>query len=425
MKMNKIYSLASGLLMATALLNTSCRQEESPSVDDFPLNYEITRVDLDGDAQVGALYVQMNWNTNDEGAAKYHRVTGEYDANNKDENGNLNPQIGPNVRPVMGRYGYNFKNSETITLVNQHYEWAAEAGINFFILPEIGYDNNASDGLNESNLSFYNNMEGLGEDMVGTIDMHGVKICATTQPKNFITGTSNTKFLEDDTNDEGVSANMEKLCKYYVGIANRFFNDENYYTVDGKPVVVIWNLQDLHCRDMKAVFDEVRAKMKEASGKDVFFLVRQSQWQPTARFTNFFAKKDAFDAFYMGCMYNQTNWVRTSAYLQMIDQNFIYNSDWAKTNCNMEFVPTISPAFNAWVAGSGTNNYQWPRVDYDVDTFQKFCWVAKKSIGQHKLVIVDSFNDWNWATSVEPTDPFYGNGYGLKMLDMIKSEFKK
>lgn len=417
MKLNKIYRLAGGMLMASlALLNTSCRQEESPSVDDFPLNYDITRVDLNGDASVGALYVQLNW-VND--TTKYNHLVAPYEPNAEPY-----PQIGPYVRPVLGRYAYNLKSGETVNLVNQHYEWAAEGGIDYFIMPEIQFDANTDDGLNANNVDFYNFMEGMTETSLDKINMRGIKLCASTMPSRFITGTTNSKFVEDDTDENGVSANCEKIYKYYVGIANRFFNDDNYYTVDGKPMVMVWNTQDLHCKDMKQLFDNVRDSVRKATGKEMYLVARQTQWTPTARFTNFFAQKDAFDAFYMGCMYNQTNWVRTSAYLQMIDQNYAYNAEWAMSNCNMEFIPTISPAFNAWIAGTGTNNYQYPFVNYDEDTFRKYCWVAKKNIGQHKMIILDSFNDWNWATAVEPTDPYYGNGYGMKMLNILKSEFK-
>ena len=64
-------------------------------------------------------------------------------------------------------------------------------------------------------------------------------------------------------------------------------------------------------------------------------------------------------------------------------------------------------------------------MNYDVNTFRTMCNVAKMNLGNNKLVFIDSFNDWTWATALEPTDPYFGKGFGMQLLDVIREEFKR
>ena len=127
----------------------------------------------------------------------------------------------------------------------------------------------------------------------------------------------------------------------------------------------------------------------------------------------------------MNTMYQDATWQRYGDYRpQYIDQNFQYNAKWAKENANLDFIPSISPAFNGWVMGSGTNMYNFPLEPYDETRFRTMCNVAKNNMSANNMVIIDSFNNWQNVTAIEPTDPCYGNGFGLKMLEIVKSEFK-
>ena len=87
-------------------------------------------------------------------------------------------------------------------------------------------------------------------------------------------------------------------------------------------------------------------------------------------------------------------------------------------------VPTVSPSFNQWIDGDGTQFYNFPVVFKDEDLFRKMCNVAKMNLGKRPMVIIDSFNRWNVDQAIEPTDPNYGNGYGMKYLNIVKEEFK-
>ena len=416
MNKNKIYSILSLMLMAFSLVGTSCRQEESPSIDDFPLNYEITPVKLTKSAKVGALYVNNPFaNTN---ARQYDRLIMPYDPSNLTD-----PHLGPYVRPVLQEYNVDYRDPSTADLFQQHIDWAKEAGLDFFIMPALGYDANQPSSLNYNSLSNFNFYEGLSDVSRGKIDWKGLQFCIRAEPSGIVTGTSNTRFVEDDTDADGNSANMTKLCNYFTGLANRFFRDDSlYYRIDEKPVLVITKPYDLHCKDAKKVWDTIRDAVREAAGCELYLIAVQPQWSPTARYINTFVSA-GFDAFYMDTMYRDNAPQRQGEKRPVyIDQNWQYNAKWAKENANLDFIPSISPAFNYWVANS--QQYSFPMENYDENRFRTMCNVAKKNLSAANMVIIDSFNNWSEATAIEPTDPYYGNGYGMKMLEIVKSEFK-
>ena len=111
-------------------------------------------------------------------------------------------------------------------------------------------------------------------------------------------------------------------------------------------------------------------------------------------------------------------------YPQLIDQNWAYFQSFLSSNFGHEFVPTVSPAFN-WYVENLQNYAQYPLVVRNKDTFKTLCNVAKRNLGRHPIVFVDSFNDWNTNTAIEPTDPAYGDGYGTEYLDFVRAQFKR
>lgn len=151
MKKNKIYSILSLMLMAFSLVGTSCRQEESPSIDDYPLNYKITPVTLTKSAKVGAIYVNNPFANNNAAESQYARLTSPYDVSDLS-----NPKLGSYVRPVLQRYNVDVRQSGSADLFQQHLDWAKEAGIDFLIMPAVGYDANQPSSLNINSINNFN-----------------------------------------------------------------------------------------------------------------------------------------------------------------------------------------------------------------------------------------------------------------------------
>ena len=233
-----------------------------------------------------------------------------------------------------------------------------------------------------------------------------------------------------DADENGVSARCEQLYSFFVNLTSRFCtNNDLYYTVDGKPMIVVWNADKLYARDSEKLYNTIRERVREnvkdgnGNGLEIYILARQERWTPPARWHNFFLSGKV-DAVYMDNMYNQTDWFRPTCYPQCIDQNFKYNREYEWANYGVDFVPSVSPSFNQWIDGDGTQFYNFPVVFKDEDMFRKMCNVAKMNLGKRPMVIIDSFNRWNVDQAIEPTDPNYGNGYGMKYLNIVKEEFK-
>jgi hypothetical protein len=165
----------------------------------------------------------------------------------------------------------------------------------------------------------------------------------------------------------------------------------------------------------------MRAYVKAHSGYDLFLIAQQNAWTPPARFEYFFIKGKV-DAVTHKNMYEQNQYARSYWYPQAIDQNWIYSREFFMNNWNIDYVPTIAPSYYGYV-NSGANLDQ-PIVPKAESTFRTMCNVAKKNLGNTRIVLINSFNYWQLGTTLEPTIPEYGNGYGTTYLHIVKEQFK-
>lgn len=415
MKSKTIYII---MCMVGALtMMYSCKaEEEGPSVEDHPLYYTIPDVPATSDIPVGAIYSRALLD-----AERYARLTNE-----KDMTAEPWPQPCPNVRPVLGRYNASDVNSSTMCdLIQQHIRWAQEAGIDFFIFPAISYAANQDGLMNQSDLNWVSYAEGLHANSMEHINWGDMKFALPVNMQNFATGVSNTSVIESvDVDENGKSKRVEDIYTYFINLAERFFvRDDLYYKVDGKPLVILWNAQTIYSENPELLYQNIRDSVYKYTQTEMYLLARQNSWTPSARWHNFFLR-GGVDAVYMNNMYYNTDMTRQYLYPQYINENWKVNREFMMSNYGIDFVPTVSPSFNAWVAGNGQNNYNWPIVEKDEQTYRTMCNVAKMNLGRQPMIILDSFNDWSWNTAIEPTDPYYGNGYGMTYLNITKQEFK-
>ena len=209
--------LTLGLVAGSACSPT----DDGPSIDDHFLNYEIPQIRPSSDIPVGAIY----WNLGSAGMdeKKYARLIGEYNQSGQ------YPQLCPNVRPVLGRYSMDINKPETADLIQQHLTWSNNAGINFLILPNIGLDTSKGDLLNEGNVNFVNYMAGLNPNSEG-INWGGLRYVVSMDMNNFASGLNNTSMIEDDADENGVSARCEQLYSFFVSLTSRFCTNNDFST---------------------------------------------------------------------------------------------------------------------------------------------------------------------------------------------------
>ncbi len=411
-----------GLAAFTAVVVSfdSCvAQDDGPSVEDHFLNYDIPQINPSFDIPVGAFYSDVGENGIDD--KYYQKLIGEYDLSAE------YPQLCPNIRPVLGRYSMNLNTAETVALFQQHIDWANDAGIDFLIMPNINEDQNTYNHLNKRGVDLINYMEGLHTNSYGLMRWGNLRYCVSVEMSNFSDKLSSSNMIEDvDLDANGVSQRMERVYTYFKGLAERFFiTDSLYYMVDGKPLVVLLQPHRLHAHDSKQLYQNIRDTVYKYSGKEMFLVARQEHWTPSARYLNTFIV-GGVDAVYMDNMFETQDFsLQNLGWPQCIDQNYQYNRQFIKENYGIDFVPSISPSFVRWVSQNNSNeHYGYLPVYHDVDLFTDMCNVAKMNLGDHPMVFIDAFNKWIMDCALEPTDPTYGNGYGMTFLNIVRKQFK-
>ena len=415
--MKNNYILFSLLL---SVLFAACTEDSGPSIDDYPLNYQIGEIPVTTDIPVG-VYLYGAWNSD----AGWERITAPYNE--------AAGAVGPNVEPVLGpRYalGVNEEGAQNLqTLVN----WCKEARIDFIVTPALRenvalYPNN----INTGDSAFIRLISGQHADY--PIDLGDVKYAILINMDNVCTGLSNNNLLElaatqrytytvEDVARDTTLTREERVYAVFKRTAH-YFSDPTYLHLNGRPVLVLSAPQMLYTSDSKRVYDNIRAIIKEDTGKDVYLIARQTQWTPPARFHYFFLS-GGVDAVTMDNMCNigAGNYERLYWLNQFINENFKYNREYIAANYGIDFVPSVSPSHNMYV---NNGSYNSPIVAKDPDEFRKRCNVAKMNLGKTPMVLVESLNNWQYDSQIEPTVVQEGTkGYGTSYLDIVKQQFKR
>jgi hypothetical protein len=122
------------------------------------------------------------------------------------------------------------------------------------------------------------------------------------------------------------------------------------------------------------------------------------------------------------CNIGAGNYERLYWFSQFINENFKYNREYIAANYGIDFMPSVSPSYNAYV---NNGSYNSPIIEKNPDRFRERCNVAKMNLGKTPLVFVESLNNWQYETQIEPAVEDYGNGYGNTYLEIIKEQFKR
>ena len=193
-----------------------------------------------------------------------------------------------------------------------------------------------------------------------------------------------------------------------------FFNQPNYMKVDGKNIVYIFNSHVLHSNDNAALYQSMRDELS-AMGVELYLIGMQNQWTPTLRFD--FRFVNGVDAVTHSpyAIVNQNDYDRFTYFHRIVNLAWEYHKDtWL--SYNIEYIPTIAPSVNLKIINSGSPTYV---IDKNEDWFRAHCNVARRAVGTNKIVLLDSFNDWNKGTQLESADT-YQNEY----LNILREEFK-
>ena len=193
-----------------------------------------------------------------------------------------------------------------------------------------------------------------------------------------------------------------------------FFNQTNYMKVDGKNVVYLLNSHNLHSDDNAALYQQMRAELSDL-GVQLYLIGMQNEWTPTLRYD--FRFVDGVDAV-THTTYAAVNinfYDRIINFHKFMDQAWLYHKE-TFNKYNIEYIPTISPSINLKIVNGGSNINVY---DKDESWFRANCNVARRAAGTNRIILVDSFNDWNRGTQLESA-----TSYGAQYLQILREEFK-
>jgi len=317
------------------------------------------------------------------------------------------PQVDITENVIVGAYYYNYSTSDwnkkytnTPTLgtytaldpatMSQHRIWADAAGVDYFIFPWNG----------TSNDTLLNNFKGSRTETVRMVINY------------------NTAHLGATNSSPLAGAKLTNMITELKTHASNHFNNDYYFKVDNHPVIIITpiNLSSgaASSIDYKTVISTVRTELNTV-GVDPYIIGEITLgWIPPQRYS---AALKSFDAVVLKDWKADGNYGydRSVFFQAFADQSFKNWND-STTAWGINYIPCILPGFDDKTMSPASKNYNLPR---SADFFTDMCNVAKRNMGTNRIVAIDSWNHFQYGTTVEPTEE-----YETDYLDTTKEQFK-
>jgi hypothetical protein len=338
-----------------ALLLTAC-VKENKEYGPPSFNYPIPQVAITENVNVGAYYYNY---TSTDWAKKYSDT------------------------PTLGQYS-----ALDAAVMAQHRSWADEGGVDFFIFNWNG----ASSG--DPLLNAFANNRSQNVRMV--INYNTAHLSATNSSP--LTGAKLTTMINE----------LKTLAANHI-------SKDYYFKAGGQPVLMIspLNLSTSAAAsiDYTTVVPAVRQALSEA-GLNVYIMGEiTTGWLPPLRYAPATKAMDAVTA---------NNW-STDVYDRSVFFNSFSDMNWknwtdSTTAWNMDFSPCIFPGFSDKVMTPASKLYDIGRTE---SFYTDYCNVAKRNMGKKRIVLINSWNNFQVGTAIEPTVE-----YGKMFLDITRKQFK-
>lgn len=423
----KKYNILWSIAVALGVVATACVEDDNPDISEHPWNYKLTPVNLNYKVPSGIImYNASGWWSD---AQIMRRIEEPYDA--------AAGKYGPNVKVSAGDYelfgtnrDYHEEYAQNLGVIVENVK---KAKIDYIITPHIGEDRNKMfpDNISAQDTVFLNMLSGH-TDTLGWKNDGSMKFAIRFNAQNVadnLGSKDNNTLLEDAAprvyTVDGLeySVPARDVFLQFVRRLSWFMAEPTYYHFNGRPVLVIDGLRQLYSRDSKALYDDMRAIIKNEIGKDVYIIARQPQWTPPARWQHFWIEghADAVVPEKLTNLEDGIGWDRFDMHNIFINEHLKVNRQYY-ANLGINYIPSVSPGFSFYIHDG---RWSYPIIRHDPQDFRERCWSAKMQLGAAPMVIVDAYNEWNFGNAVEPTDPEYGNGWGDTYLNIIAEEFGK
>ncbi|HWV64217.1 glycoside hydrolase family 99-like domain-containing protein [Chitinophaga sp.] len=285
--------------------------------------------------------------------------------------------------PLLGNYS-----ALAASVMNQERIWADSAGVDFFI-----FNWNGASGGDPVLNSF---VAGRSSNVKMVINFNTAHINASnTSP---VTG-----------------AKLNTLIKEFKSLSSSHFANDYYYKINGQPVVMITPLNLSSSKaasiDYPSVIAALRASLDSIGVHPYIIGEITTGWLPPGRYSTAI---NAMDAVVL------SDW-STSTYDRSVfmpaytDQNWKNWTD-STTTWKKDFVPAVFPGFNDKVMTPSSALFNQDRSG---EFYTDMANVAKRNMSSKRLVLINSWNDFQKGTGLEPT-----GSYGRTYMGITRKQFK-
>jgi hypothetical protein len=322
--------------------------------------------------------------------------------------------------PLLGEY-----NSRDFEVVNKHFDWAREAGIDFFAME--WWNPNSWDDIT------------LRDYFLPKLKNSEIKFCihydaylALNLFRNSLSYDFNTFYIPGKTKGQKFLEDLEYL-------ADNYFHHPQYLKINGKPVVIIYNTSAF--RNVSEYFEKLKANMEKRniklfliadvicwagikiSLKNLPFLWENSPKETIKVFLRAlrrlslksYEKDFSLNRYFDGITgYNMYAVNRIEPdFLKNVDKVYQKFYQYTLSN-NLSFIPNVMPGYD----DRKLKGFNRPVLERKDGKFYKEFWeVAKKYLDPSlKMVLITTFNEWHEGTEIEPSKE-----YGTKYLELTKS----
>ncbi|MDR2885224.1 MAG: hypothetical protein LBU95_00385 [Rikenellaceae bacterium] len=386
-------------IAALALALGSCKKDDEYLPPDW--NYDIPETAAPSNLNLGAYYTNRTdpeWSGTaaDDYQAKIHDT----------------PWLNRDGDGTPRAYVYN-----TSGVLRQQCEWADRAGLDFFI---FDYNNSA----NDMNL-ILTYSDARAQDpacrvrMAFNYSFSHLSLNATDPDDESVANPDERKKLTD----HGVSFN--KIVDEFKALWAEYFSKDYYHRLqDERPLIIFpAKIASPATVDYALFMPAFRQAMADyttqlqASDPSVsnnalnFYYIGDvaDNWMPPQRNESASRWMDgSSDKLWYPSRYYE-RWYAFYAYTDMAWQNWRdYAAGWGN-----DFVPTIFPEY--YVTSSGTRP-----IERTPENYRDFCNVAKRNAGRAGVILINSWNEYETRSALEPADR-----YGETYLELTRQYFNR
>lgn len=332
---------------------------------------------------------------------------------------NLRQKLMPSQSPAIDNY-----DCRSEATIKQQLEWANTAAIDFFIMQWWGQTTNSDVTIKQHFCPYLSK------------NKNQTKFCISYLTP-YLHQTINYETSLDLNGEAQFITNLEYIARTY-------FKHPNYLRINNRPVVFLYLSRFLNCNYAKT-FSRLRAIIKNRTKENIYLVGDEVFWNEPTR--ERIAQLDAITTY---TMYGPDRYAGYAEETKMIADigNVFAKYKKLADELKIGFIPNIMPGFNDYgIPEKGRitmqeKHYIIPRYfsmasKSEGSFYRAYFQLARKYLSPPlNIAAINSWNDWQEDTQIEPTKPspittkqpkeFTGDydyeAYGEKYLTITKEE---